>query len=90
MERVRSTIIAGGIPDELWPEVLLAMTHVSNLLPTTALDGRSPFEASTKSLSKLDHLRMLGSTVYVFIYEEKRKVKSAKWKPRGKKEMLVG
>ena len=65
------------------------MTHISNLLPTIALDGRSPFEASTKSLPKLDHLHMLGSSVYVFIHEEKRKAKSAKWKPRAKKRMLV-
>ena len=56
MERVRSTIIAGGIPDELWPEGLLAMTHVSNSLPTTALNGRSPFEVSTQSLPNLQHL----------------------------------
>ena len=66
------------------------MTHISNLLPTTPLDGRSPFEASTKSLPKLDYLRMLGSIVYVFIHEEERKARSAKWKPRGKKGMLVG
>lgn len=90
MERVQATIIAGGIPDELWPEVLLAITHVSNLLPTTALNGRSPFEASSHSLPNLDHLRVLGSTVYVFIHEEERKAKSAKWEPRGKKGMLIG
>ena len=90
MERVRSTIIAEGIPDELWPEVLLAMTHVSNLLPTTALNGRSLFEASTQSLPNLQHLRVLGSTVYVFIHEEERKAKSAKWEARGNKGMLLG
>ena len=90
MERGRSTIIAGGVPDELRPEVLLAMTQVSNLLPTTALNGRSSFEASTKSLPNLQHLRGLGSTVYVFIHKEERKAKSAKWEPRGKKGMLLG
>ena len=67
------------------------MTYVSNLLPTTGLDGRSPFEASTKSLPKLDHLHMLGSTVYVFIHEEEKKAtKPAKWKSREKKGMLLG
>lgn len=66
------------------------MTHVPNLLPTTALNGRSPFEASTQSLPNLQHLRVLGSTVYVSIHEEERSAKSAKREPRGKQRMLVG
>lgn len=90
MERVRCTIIGGGIPDELWPEILLAITHISNLLPTSSLNGVSPFEASAQSLPNLQHLRILGSTVYVFIHEEERNAKSAKWTPRGKRGVLVG
>lgn len=35
---VRSTILEGAIIDNLWPKILLAMTHVSNLLPTFSLD----------------------------------------------------
>ena len=54
------------------------MIYVSNLLPITVLDGRFSFEASTKSLLKLNHLRMLGLIVYVFINEKKKKTKSAK------------
>lgn len=78
MERVRSTIIAGGIPDELWPKVLLAMTHVSNLLPTSALNGCSPFEFSTLSLPNLQHLRVLGSTIYVFYSRRRTKSQISK------------
>lgn len=78
------------IPDGLWPEILLAMTHVSNLLPTSPLNGQSSFEASTQTLPSLQHLRVLGSTVYVFIHEEERNAKSTKWAPRGKRGMLVG
>ncbi len=78
MERMRCTIIGGGILDELWPEILLAITHISNLLLTSSLHGLSPFEALAQSLPNLQHLRILGSTVYVFIHEEERNAKSAK------------
>lgn len=66
------------------------MTHVSNLLPTSSLDGLSPHEVSTGFFPQLDHLKVLGSTVYVFIHEEERKAKSAKWDPRAKRGLLVG
>ena len=78
MEYVRGTIIRGGITDELWPEILLAITHTSNLLPTLSLYNVSLFETSAQSLPNLQHLRILGSKVYVFIHEEERNAKSAK------------
>ena len=90
MERVRCTIIREEIPDELWPEILLAITHISNLLPTSSLHSISPFEASAQSLPNLQHLRILGLTVYIFIYEEEGNAKSAKWASRGKRGVLVG
>lgn len=39
MEMLRATILERGMDDILWPEVVLAMTHVKNLRPTRALDG---------------------------------------------------
>ena len=77
MKRVRSTAIGGAIPNNLWLEVLLAMIYISNLLPTSLLDGLSPYKASTGSPLQLSHLKVLGSTVYVFIHEEEKKAKSA-------------
>ncbi len=35
------------------------------------------------------HLRILGSTVYVFLHEEERSLKSEKWAPRALKKTLV-
>ena len=81
MECVRCTIIGGGIPDKLWPKILLAITHISNLLLTSSLHGLSPFEALGQSVSNLQHLHILRSTIYVFIHEEERNAKSAKWAP---------
>lgn len=66
------------------------MTHVSNLLSTFSLNGLSPHKAFTGLPPQLSHLKILGSTVYVFIYEKERKAKSAKWEPRAKQGLLVG
>lgn len=91
MEMVRATILEGGIDDTLWPEVVLAMTHVRNLRPTRALkDSMSPIKMQDQTLPNLQHLRILGSNVYVFLHEEERSLKSAKWEARMLKGKLVG
>lgn len=91
MEMVRATILEGGMDDTLWSEVVLAMTHVKNLRPTRALEGKiSPIEKQDDILPNLQHLRVLGSTVYVFLHEEERTLKSAKWDARALKGKLVG
>ncbi len=66
------------------------MTYISNLLLTSVLDGLSSYETSTGLLPQLNYLWVLGSTVYVFIREEKRKAKSAKWELWAKRGLLVG
>ena len=65
MRIARAVIIAGSIPDYLWTEVMLAVTHIKDLRPTRALKGLSPYEADTGEKPNLDHLRVLGSVVYV-------------------------
>lgn len=93
LDMTRCTIIEGDIPDDLWPEIVLAMVEVKNLRPTNALEGKSPYEALEDKQPRLDHLRVLGSTVYVLIHKEERqgdKSKSAKFTPRAQKGKLVG
>lgn len=94
MDMVRSTIIGRSIPDDLWPEIVLAMVHVKNIRPTSSLtDGRTPHELMEKKLPTIDHLQVLGSTVYVFIHEADQKgekSKAAKFAPRAQRGKLVG
>lgn len=79
MEMVRATILEGDMDNTLWPEVVLAMTHLKNLWPTQALEGAiSPFEKQENTQPSFQHLRVLGSTVYVFLHKEERTLKSAK------------
>lgn len=45
MNMIRVTILEGRIDNMLWPEIVLAMTHIKNLKPTQALRGfKSPIE----------------------------------------------
>ena len=91
MEMVRATILEGEMDDILWPEVVLAMTHVKNLRPTRALEGSiSPAEMQDQIVPSLQNLCVLWSTIYVFLHEEERTLKSAKWDARALKGKLVG
>lgn len=90
MEMARACILEGNIDDELWPEVILAMTHVKNIRPTNALGGKSPHELQFNEAPDVSHLRVLGSTVYVLIHEEERDLKSEKFESRARKGTLVG
>ena len=93
MDMTRSTIIGDNIPDKLWPEIALAMVHVKNLKPTSTLAGKTPYKLFKKETPSLDHLRILGSTIYVLIHEEDQKgtnSKGAKFAPRAQQGVLVG
>ena len=76
---VRATILEGGIDDTLWPEIVLAITYIKNLQPTRALKGSiNLIEIQNQAFPDLHHLRILGSNVYIFLYEEEESLKSAK------------
>ena len=67
------------------------MTHIKNLRPTRALENSiSPIEMQNQALPNLHYLCILGSNVYVFLHEEDRSLKSAKWEARALREKLVG
>ncbi len=65
------------------------MTQVKNVRPTNALKGGNPHQALHNSPPSVNHLRVLGSTVYVFIHKEERNLKSEKFKARALKGTLV-
>lgn len=61
METARASIIDGGIDDIFWPEVILAMTSIKKIRPTSALKGHSPHQKLFNSPPDPTHLRVLGS-----------------------------
>lgn len=91
MDIVRATILERGIDDTLWPKIMLAMTYIKNLWPTWELKGNiSPIEIQNKVLPDFQQLCILGSNIYVFLHEEEKSLKLAKWKARALKWKLVG
>ena len=61
---VKTAILAGNIPDSLWPDITLAMAYVKNRRPTSFLAGKTPYEVLYNGAPKLVNLHPLGATVY--------------------------
>lgn len=78
MDMTQATIIGGNIPDDLWPKIALAMMHVKNIWPTCTLEGKTFYKLFENKVSTLDHLRVLGSTIYVLIYKKEQKEVNSK------------
>ena len=90
IDMARATILDGSIDDDLWLEIILGMTYVKNVGTTSSLEYKNPHEVHFNKAPELSHLRVLGSTVYVFIHEEERNLKSEKFEARALKGTLVG
>ena len=88
---IRCIIIRSNISDYLWTEVVLIMIHVKNVRFTKALEENTLFETYESKSSSLNHLKILESTMYVFIHEAERvdaNNKSIKFSSRAQKETL--
>ncbi len=91
IDMTKATILEENIEDELWPELVLAMTYIKNSRPTRALaNDLSPHKAHFREKPDLSHVRILGSTVYVLLHEEERTIKLEKWALRALRGTLVG
>ncbi len=66
------------------------MIKVQNVRPTYLLEDKNPYEVHFNKAPEISHLQVLGSTVYVFIYEEEQNLKSEKFEARALKGTLVG
>lgn len=78
MEYMRSTILEKIISDNLWLKILLAITHVWNLLFTFLLDRLHSYKLSITLFLKLCNIIIPKFIIYVFIYKKKKKAKFAK------------
>jgi hypothetical protein len=85
----RTMAIGGDVPDYLWPDLVMAATYIKNRRPTAALGGKTPFEYIFKKAPVIDHLRVIGSRVYVLI-QDSTKIQSQKLAPRAREAVLIG
>ena len=86
VEATRSMLHSSGIPLTLWAEVTQTAVHVLNLIPSKSLNYKTPSEQLTGRKGRIDHLRVLGSDVYVLKHENQRK----KLDSKAEKGILVG
>ena len=55
---------SSGAPSELWGEAVLAAAHIRNRLPTSTLDGKTPYEAWTGRKPTVAHIRKWRCKIY--------------------------
>ena len=64
MEPVRSILAISKLRHALWSELVLAVVHIKNRLPSKAIRNQIPLELMTGKISSLTHLRVLGCDAY--------------------------
>ncbi|GJU17393.1 retrovirus-related pol polyprotein from transposon TNT 1-94 [Tanacetum coccineum] len=84
LEKVRCMLSNAGLGKEFWAEAVTYVCHLVNRLPSTAIDGKTPFEKwYGKPATDYDSLHVFGSAAYYH-------VKESKLDPRAKKALFMG
>ncbi|GJU80865.1 putative RNA-directed DNA polymerase [Tanacetum coccineum] len=63
----RPLLFQGGIPLNMWTECVLTATYLINRLPTSVLNGKSPYDLVHNKPPSLKHLRSFGCLPYATI-----------------------
>nr|AAU93584.2 Polyprotein, putative [Solanum demissum] len=85
LEVSRALRFQGNIPLKFWVECVLVVVYLINRLPTTVLQGLTPYEVFHKVKAKLDHLRTFGCICYAT-----RLPKTSKLSPRPEACVFMG
>lgn len=85
--QARTMLLQAGLPIGYWAEAINTANYTLNRLPTSALRGKTPYEAWTGRKPTLRHMHIFGSPAYVHIPENRR---SSKFDARADKMVLVG
>lgn len=89
MDITHATIFDGNIDNNLWPEIILAITQVKNVRINSSFEDKNPYKVYFNKTSEISHLHNLGFIVYVLIYEEEQNLKFKKFKAQTLKDTLV-
>ena len=80
-EAAKAMITDLDLPLSLWAEATGTAVYIQNKIPHVILGEKTPEEVFTKKKLAVDHMRIFGTLVYVYLPKEKR----AKLEPSGKK-----
>ncbi|GKD33846.1 ribonuclease H-like domain-containing protein [Tanacetum coccineum] len=81
----RSLLFQGGIPLRMWTKYILTTTYLINRLPSSVLNGKSPYEMIYKKHPSLSHLRVFGCLCFATIVNINDKFGS-----RFEKSVMIG
>ncbi|GJR28915.1 ribonuclease H-like domain-containing protein [Tanacetum coccineum] len=81
----RSLLFQGWIPLNMWTDCILTAIYLINILPTSVLNGKSPYDLVYNKHPSLKHSRSFGSLAYATILNSHDKFGS-----RSEKYVLVG
>ncbi|GJW06676.1 putative RNA-directed DNA polymerase [Tanacetum coccineum] len=81
----RSLMFQGGIPLQFWSDCVLTAVYLINRLPSSVLNGKSPFSIVYNREPNLSHLRSFGCLCYATIVKE-----SDKFSNKSEKCVLIG
>jgi len=63
---ISAMLFEAKLPYSLWEEALSAQIHVWNCLPTSSLNGTTPYEAWFKRKPDVSHFRVWGCLAYLY------------------------
>src|SRR5436309_3036253 len=85
-ERIHAILMETGLPKELWAELAGAVAHIKYRSPTSALKGKTPYEALYGERPDVSHFVAISTNAFVHIPKKKTK----KLDPRNFEGIMVG
>ena len=78
VEAVRSMLADSRLPHRFWAEALSTAVYLRNRRPTTAVEGKTPFEAWSGQKPNVGHLRVFGCAAYAHVAKDEGQILDAK------------
>lgn len=85
-EMARCLLIQAKLPPMFWAEAVSTANYIRNRVPTSSLQGKTPYQLWTGKLPDVRHFHEFGSKVYCL----SRKPGIGKLEPRGQEGIFLG
>ena len=72
-EGITTILNEACLPSSFWWDAVAAFVHVHNRSPTSAIDGKTPYEAWYNSKPDVSYFRVFGCISYVNVKKDKRR-----------------